>query len=177
MTLDELALEYGTDKSSTGHFYTKHYERIFGSIRMEVESMCEVGIGSGASLKMWRDYFQNAMIYGVDMEHKEEIGGRVHIIQSEQTDCGTLQDNLKDQKLEIIIEDASHDENKTMQTLGCLWPVLEPKGWYVIEDMNRHSFPTKIGEWYMGRSQQVRQLQILNNNDNGSAIVFIQKQR
>ncbi len=176
MTLDELALKYGTDKSSTGHWYTKYYERIFGPIRTEVESVCEVGIGSGASLQMWRDYFQNAMIYGVDMEHKEEIGGRVHIIQCEQTDCGTLNDNLKDRKLEIIVEDASHDENKTMQTLDCLWSLLRPKGWYTIEDMNRHSFPNKIGRWYVERPQEIRQLQVLNNHDCGSSIIFIQKQ-
>ncbi len=143
---------------------------------MEIESVCEVGIGGGESLKMWRDYFPNAMIYGVDIQHKEEIGGQVHIIQSEQTDCGTLQDNLKDQKLEIIVDDASHDQGKTMQTLDCLWPILRSRGWYVIEDMNRHLFPRAIGEWCGEHSGEVKQLQVLNNRDQSAAIGFIQKQ-
>ncbi len=173
MTLDELALQYGTDKSSCGHWYTKHYERVFGSIRMEIESVCEVGIGGGESLKMWRDYFPNAMIYGVDVEHKEEIGGRIHIIQCEQTDCGTLLDTLKDNNLEIIVDDASHDQSKTMATFVCLWDILRSRGWYVIEDMDKHSFPQVIGEWCGNNPAQVRKLLIFNND---SAITFIQKQ-
>lgn len=175
MTLDDLALKHETDKSSHGHFYTRLYERFFGSIRLNVESVLEVGIGNGASLKMWRDYFPAAIIYGVDQNHCNEMGGRIDCQEFEQTDCDGLRSYFQDRKLEIIVEDASHDQDKTVKTLDCLWPVLEIKGWYVIEDMDVHSFPERIGKWHGEHSEQVRELHLLRNQDGGALITFIQK--
>ena len=34
-SLDEIAIEYKTDKASTWHYYTKHYARMFENIRFE----------------------------------------------------------------------------------------------------------------------------------------------
>ncbi len=175
MTLDELSVKYDTDKGSTGHWYTPHYERIFGPLRLQIESLCEVGIGSGASLRMWRDYFLGAMIYGIDMSPCNLSEPRIAAYDCEQTDCARLVDYLKDKKLEIIVDDASHDQAKTMQTLDCLWPLLERKGWYVIEDMTVDAFPPEIGRWYGKRPEQIREFHLLTNRSGGSAITFIQK--
>jgi len=176
MTLDELSLKYDTDKGSSGHWYTPYYERLFGPVRLNVESVLEVGIGSGASLRMWRDYFPGAMIYGVDMNHINDLGARTQLYECEQTDCDRLRSHLQDKKLEIIVEDASHDQDKTMQTLDCLWPMLERKGWYVIEDMDLHSFPARIVDWHTQHQTEVRELNILKNKSGGSLITFIKKQ-
>ena len=175
MTLDELATKHDTDKGPNGHWYTLHYDRIFGSFRTEVESVLEVGVGSGASLKMWRDYFQGAMIYGVDMNPNGDMGARIATYEVEQTDCDRLREHLQDKKLEIIIEDASHDQAKTFKTLDCLWPLLERKGWYVIEDMDGDSFPPAIGQWYGKRPEQIRDFYLLRNTSGGSLITFIKK--
>ncbi len=176
MTLDELALKYDTDKSSRSHFYTRHYERIFGSIRNEVQALCEVGIAAGASLKMWRDYFQSAIIFGVDQTHCDDIGDRIVTYECDQENCEALNSHFQDKKLEIIVDDASHNQESTIKTLDCLWTMLERKGWYVIEDMDRSSFIEMIGRWYQQRPNEIRQFQILNNHDGGSSIIFIQKQ-
>jgi demethylmacrocin O-methyltransferase len=175
MTLDELSVKHDTDKGSMGHWYTPHYEKIFEPIKLNVQSVCEVGVGSGASLKMWRDYFQGATIYGVDMNHNNDMGSRIVLYECEQTDCVGLRDKLQDKKLEIIVEDASHDQEKTMKTLDCLWPILESKGWYVIEDMCIDSFPPDIGRWYGKCPEQIRELHIFKNRGGGSLITFIQK--
>lgn len=175
MTLDELSIKYDTDKGSSGHWYTPHYEKIFEPIKMTVESVLEVGVGSGASLRMWRDYFQGAMIYGVDMNHNNDMGARIVLYESEQTDCDRLREQLQDKKLEIIIEDASHEQSKTMKTLECLWPILESRGWYVIEDMDLDSFPPTIAQWYGKRPEQISELHILKNRSGGSLITFIKK--
>jgi cephalosporin hydroxylase len=176
MTLDELSLKHDTDKGSSGHFYTRYYERIFETIRLNVESVLEVGVGSGASLRMWREYFPAAMIYGVDMNHNNDMGAQIKLYECEQTDCDRLREQLQDKKLEVIIEDASHDQEKTMKTLECLWPILETKGWYVIEDMCCDSFPPEIGRWYGKRPEQIRELHLLKNRSGGSLITFIKKQ-
>lgn len=178
MTLDELALMYDTDKSSKGHGYTLHYERIFDPIRRDTESMCEVGIGNGSSIKMWRDYFSYAIVHGIDQDHYDDCdqGERISTFQCEQTDCPTLMSYLEQKHVEIIVDDASHEQSKTIKTLDCLWAILEPKGWYVIEDMDRQSFPRVIGEWCGNRNHEIRQLLMFSNRDKSSLITFIQKQ-
>lgn len=175
MTLDHIAKTYDTDKGSNGHFYTPHYESAFGPIKDTVSSVIEVGIGSGASLRMWRDYFPGAMIYGVDQNHQNDLGSHIQCLECEQTDCARLSEWVKDKHLEIIVDDASHDQDKTMITLGCLWPHLVSKGWYAIEDMDRHSFPARIGVWYGQHPAEIRKLMILSNPTGGSDLTLIQK--
>ncbi len=176
MTLDELSVKYDTDKGSTGHWYTPYYERIFSPIRNDVESLVEVGIGSGASLRMWRDYFLGAMIYGIDMNPCNLSEPRIACYDCEQTDSSRLTEYIQNKKPEIIVEDASHDMAKTMMTLDCLWPILQSRGWYVIEDMDRSAFPPEIGRWYGKRPEQIREFYLFNDRSDGSAITFIQKQ-
>lgn len=175
MTLNELAIKYDTDKGSNGHWYTRYYEPIFEPIRLQVESLVEVGIGSCASLRMWRDYFLGAMIYGIDQNPCNISEPRIATYDCEQTDCTRLTEYLQNRKPEIIVEDASHEQEKTFKTLDCLWPILERHGWYVIEDMDRDSFAPEIGRWYGKRPEQIRDFHIFTNRSGGSAITFIQK--
>lgn len=174
MTLDQLALKYDTDKGSSSHWYTRYYSEIFGPIREQIESFLEIGIGSGASLRMWRDYFPNAFIYGIDNNPFGEIEPRVKTFNLDQTDCDTITSNFKDKKLEIIVEDASHHQDKTLITLNCLFPFLQPRGWYVIEDMDRSSFAPQIGQWFGGQLDADR-LHIFPDRSKGSDIIFIRK--
>jgi hypothetical protein len=78
---------YGSDKGSlcgrTAHTYTSFYEYLFSNIRSDVKLVLECGLGTnnpnipsnmgkngqpGASLRVWRDYFPNAQIIGVDID-------------------------------------------------------------------------------------------------------------
>jgi hypothetical protein len=34
----------------------------------------------------------------------------------------------------LIVDDASHDGNLTVRSFGLLWPLVQPGGYYVIED-------------------------------------------
>mgnify|MGYP006143864881 CR=1 FL=1 len=68
------------------HNYANYYFDLFGDIKNEVKLVFECGIGSldenvisnmkergtipGASLKVWRDYFKNAFIFGADIDKK-----------------------------------------------------------------------------------------------------------
>lgn len=54
MILDELAISFGTDKSSRTHHFTKHYEVYFEPLRNFPLKILEIGVQSGASLRMWR---------------------------------------------------------------------------------------------------------------------------
>ena len=66
--LCKIAYKYKTDKCpQVKHVYTPVYYNMFNDIRNDVKKVFEMGILGGASLRMWRDYFPNATIYGADI--------------------------------------------------------------------------------------------------------------
>ncbi|MGE0223549.1 MAG: hypothetical protein AB7S57_09830, partial [Acetobacteraceae bacterium] len=54
-----------TRKSDT---YLWEYERILALLRDEPVRILELGVSSGASLLLWRDYLPRAVIVGVDID-------------------------------------------------------------------------------------------------------------
>ncbi len=62
--LSELGRKYGTDK--VDHGYCDVYHQAFEKKRQEVTAVMEIGVFFGASIRMWKDYFPNAVIHGVD---------------------------------------------------------------------------------------------------------------
>ncbi len=69
MTLAELAAKYQTDKQISDHNYVAMYERMLKTIK--VDSLLEVGLGNGASMRMWMDYFPNAKSYCIEYFDEE----------------------------------------------------------------------------------------------------------
>jgi hypothetical protein len=135
VTLNDLALKYGTDKSSADHNYCPLYEQHL-PIRGAVFSLLELGVWHGASLRMWREYFPNATIVGVDNRdrHIKIDGVSIHIMgQDDHEDiefCLAPYDGF-----DVIIDDASHISSKTIGSFQNLWNHLKPNGIYVIEDL------------------------------------------
>jgi len=77
--LTEIARRTSTDKWGV-HFYTPHYERHLSHLRDSSFVLLEIGVGGyardrqgGASLRMWKRYFQQAQIVGLDLEDKSFI--------------------------------------------------------------------------------------------------------
>jgi len=74
--LPALAAYFGTDKWGA-HWYAQHYQTHFASLRRKPIRLLEIGVGGyadpqsgGESLRMWKAYFQNALIYGLDLADK-----------------------------------------------------------------------------------------------------------
>lgn len=136
MRLDDLALKYGTDKSSAGHNYCSYYERHLDSFRYEPVTLLEIGIWEGDSLRMWREWMPIATILGVDKYDRNiEIEG-VETLVGDQDDLQTL-DSIRTFRgpFDVVIDDASHISSKTISTFKLLFPALKPGGVYVIEDL------------------------------------------
>ena len=64
--LTALADKYGTDKGNLGHHYTPVYELFFAPIKYEAKKVFEIGVFKGASMRVWHDYFPNAVVYGIE---------------------------------------------------------------------------------------------------------------
>jgi len=131
--LDILALKYGTDKSSEHHDYTKFYNQFFYSNKNEVKNVLEIGVFRGNSLRMWRDYFINAMIYGIDIDinckFEEE---RIKVLINDQINTNII--NLLPNNFDVIIDDGGHQSTQQIKSFEILFPSVKSGGVYIVED-------------------------------------------
>jgi len=139
--LQELGLKYGTDKSKhkyKGLSYLDIYHSHFQNYRQSVKSFVEIGVLNGSSLKMWRDYFPNATIHGVDINPRckdfESDRIKVHIgNQSDEQFLDYLRNSLG--PTDILIDDGSHITHHQIKTYEFLIPIMKANSFYVIEDL------------------------------------------
>lgn len=142
MTLRSLALKYGTDKAGH-HEYCEAYEFFLAPWKDKHFSMLEIGVGGeehpdrgGQSLRMWREYFPKAQIFGMDKYDKDFKVEGVYIFQGDQTDPVILNRRISEMDAApmLIIDDASHINPLTLKTFEICYPMLAPGGIYAIED-------------------------------------------
>lgn len=146
--LCELARKYETDKggehyrygggdSDTCHAYTPVYHALFERIRNTVGAVLEIGVNSGSSLRMWRDYFPNAEITGLDIDTKclKEAGERIYVAMADQNSPEQLRHAVGGQHFDIIIDDGSHERHHQVVSMQTLLPYLMEDGFYIVEDL------------------------------------------
>lgn len=169
--LSELCDTYGSDKGETrpdghpypwrSHTYADYISRMFAHCRNSVTRVFECGIGTnnpnlvstmgisgkpGASLRVWRDYFPNAIIYGADIDEdilfSEE---RITTFQVDQTNPGSVRGMWEKigGKVDLIIDDGLHafEAGKTLFENSI--DRLEDNGVYIIEDV----FPSDLRKY------------------------------
>jgi len=133
-SLSELGKLYGSDKPVQ---YTPFYDLLFTSMRERVKSVFEIGIFNGGSLRMWRDYFPNAHIYGMDiLEERIFQEERIKTFQGDQASLAAFGPALKYAPFDLIIDDGSHAPHHQVSNAEYLMPYLKPGGLYIIEDIN-----------------------------------------
>lgn len=136
LSLDEIGLKYGTDKSSSWHNYLKYYDKIFKEHREEKIKLFEIGIWGGASLLTWKEYFQNGEIIGLDIDDKKELEqDRIFTFKGDQSNTSDL-DKVNELygDFDIILDDGSHKGLHQLISFNHLFPLLKKGGYYVIED-------------------------------------------
>ncbi len=141
---DRHYVDDGTRKAIS---YWIEYEQLLRTRRHNPLRILELGVFSGASLLVWRDYLPRATIVGVDIgEAPACIAGksRIHFIRASQDDQAALA--LAGERaggpFDLIIDDASHIGYLTKRSFACLFPRwLAPGGHYVIEDFGTGFLP------------------------------------
>ncbi len=151
--LSKLADIHGSDKKF-GHNYIPLYERFFLPVRKKTRSFLEIGIGGydnpnhgGESLRIWKYFFPNAQIFGLDIYEKSlPKDDRIHMFQGSQTNADTLDSiHQKAGDFDIIIDDGSHRSPHVIKTFELLFPMLKVGGHYVIEDTQTSYWPQYDG--------------------------------
>ena len=163
---DELSVLcdiYGSDKGSVNnlklaHTYTTVYHDIFKDIRNNVKSVFECGIGTnnpklpstmgiggrpGASLRVWRDYFKNAIVVGGDIDKdilfEEERIYTDFIDQLKPEVINYFFQSLPDEcpkKFDIMIDDGLHTFEANICLFQNAFKYLNQDGLYIIEDVH-----------------------------------------
>lgn len=186
--LTKRANALGTDKGDEvgdTHGYTGFYSLLFEEFRHEPFTMVEIGLqhGNGSldpdllvgrkvddipSIKMWLEFFPKAEIVGCDIADFSAF--KMDRFRFERLDMGDavalerLASSLP--PVRIIIEDASHAAYHQQLALAKLFPIVEPGGFYFIEDLHTtHAIaarlpPCNSTETVVEKFTQTRQLDI-----------------
>ena len=147
-SLNELGITAATDKSSLLQDYLRHYEYAFQEWRDEPINIIEIGVLSGASLKLWPEYFSRARIIGIDItpEVTRFATDRVEIRIGSQDDRNFMLSVCSEFPPTIVIDDGSHRADHNKSTFETVFPRVCAGGVYVIEDLDLH-FGSKAGSW------------------------------
>jgi cephalosporin hydroxylase len=120
--------------------YLDVYHRHFDRFRGQPVRVLEIGLYSGGSLDMWRDYFgPQAQIYGVDIQPEcrayESEGVQIFIgDQGDRSFWRRFRHRVP--ILDIVIDDGGHLSEQQIVSFEELLPFLQPGGVYVCEDIH-----------------------------------------
>lgn len=130
-----------------GHKWTQYfpiYETVFGPLRKLPLRILEIGVYHGASLALWRKYFEHPQttLVGIDIlpecakfDRPEE---GVHVRIGSQADGDFLKQIVQDfGPFDLIIDDGSHHSAHMITSFNCLYSDgLKDSGIYFAEDLH-----------------------------------------
>ena len=166
--LSELCEKYGSDKGFMNyhskkpyawrpHSYASFDHSIFCLNRESIKFVYECGIGTnnlniksnmtenaepGASLRVWKDYFVNANIFGGDIDKNilfEEDRIKTYFVdQLNVSSIKFMWEKTGVEKFDIIIDDGLHEPKANLNFFFNSIHKLKENGIYIIEDVSNH---------------------------------------
>jgi len=164
--LSELCEKYGSDKGFINididnkpynwhpHTHATYYHSIFNLSRESIKYVFECGLGTnnpnlksnmtengipGASLRVWRDYFFNAQIYGGDIDKEilfeEERIKTFYLDQLNSNSIKSMWENIEVEEFDIIIDDGLHKPEANYNFFINSFHKLKKDGVFAIEDI------------------------------------------
>jgi len=160
--LCEIFKKYKSDKCpDVFHSYSPYYYEILKDYKYDFKNILEIGIGTyelmkpisgeeyivGSSLRGWRDFFPNAIIYGLDIVPDVIFNDdRINCFltdQSQETSLEFTINNINGKfgvnvEYDLIIDDGSHIVEHMVLTFNTLKKYLKKGGIYIIEDIKSY---------------------------------------
>jgi SAM-dependent methyltransferase len=137
---------HNTDKFTLG-YVNEIYNDLFVPIADSVSNVLEIGIQYGPSIKLWRDFFPNAQIYGADIEKLVDFSNEERIITYYgNAYTKTFVNSLEDGKFDIVIDDGPHTYESMVFFLQNYLSKVKPGGYLVVEDIVDCNWTPKLLE-------------------------------
>jgi hypothetical protein len=141
-TLMGLAEKYYTDKHFGHDFFNQVYQKEFEKIKNTALKVVELGVHEGQSINIWREFFKNAKIIGIDCNINA-----ANIDNNERVDLVSITTGYNDDvelenfsslhnDIDLFIDDGSHLMKDQQVTLGKLFKSIKSGGIYVLEDLH-----------------------------------------
>ena len=121
--------ESNSDKISH-HGYHRFYPWFLKHLRDEDINLLEIGIDENESLKLWKGYFNNVNLHGIDIDEKEFDNTEVTLHKVDQSNALELDQFVANIGIDfdVIIDDGSHVPEHQILTINKLWKLV--KTWW-----------------------------------------------
>jgi hypothetical protein len=128
---------YNTDKESLHCYISEYYNHTFTPYKESNIKLLEIGIRYGGSIELWRDFFTNAIIYGID-SGEEAI--------TNVDNCIIINDNAYDINVinalpidfDFIIDDGPHTLISQIKFIVLYRDKIKKGGHLIIEDIQSY---------------------------------------
>lgn len=128
-------LEVFTDKYDLGYI-DEFYEDLFSPIRHSVTNLLEIGIKNGGSMLLWKEYFSNATVTGIDIHSTDNLKNKERIIQIiEDAYSKSTVSKFEENFFDVIIDDGPHTTESQIFFLKEYFKLLKPGGIMILEDI------------------------------------------
>lgn len=147
-TLEDLVDNRLTDKNTT-HAYLGLYQQLLVGRKESAKNVLEVGIGdlypkNGGSIKLWRDFFENATVYGLDILGPDRVMDQ---IKNDERIVLFMNVNAYDKvfvdtefvskgiRFDFMLDDGPHTLESMSAFIELYSPLLTDDGILIIEDI------------------------------------------
>jgi hypothetical protein len=142
----ELDPEYGTDKGGPKSYIEQYYETKFFDFKEKEITLVEIGVRSGASLCLWKNFFSSSSkIYGIDNlddKNKHNIPVKKEWVSVDNVEYligDAYSEDIKDKivgNIDILIDDGPHTFESHLQLLEKYIPKMNKNSIIIIEDIS-----------------------------------------
>ncbi|WFS25140.1 glycosyltransferase [Rhizobium rhododendri] len=141
-TLGEVFVSHSENVSDKWEHYPAVYGRELGALVTAGRPirLLEIGVQNGGSLQIWRDFLPaGSEIVGVEIDVRAaelSLGEHIVVHVADATDKDALQNALKDQRFDVIVDDGSHLSSHMIATFRLCFDRVNAGGVYIIEDVH-----------------------------------------
>jgi len=138
-----------TDKN-TVHSYLPLYQNLLERKQYSAKNVLEIGIGdcqgisNGGSIKLWHDFFVNADVYALDIQHVNKVwdgiknNNRIHLVTSTNAYDQTFFNSFfmtKNLKFDFMLDDGPHTLESMKSFIKLYSQLMTDDGILIIEDV------------------------------------------
>lgn len=141
--LDKIIDDTKTDKN-TVHSYLPLYQKLFIGKKTTAKKVLEVGINNGGSIKLWSDFFTNAVVYGLDSMNITDVWGEIK--DKENIKLLTSVDAYNEEyfnstfsnvdiKFDVLLDDGLRTLENMRQFIKLYSQIMSDDGILIVEDV------------------------------------------